>query len=82
MRNFLAELNLPKISEEHRLLCEEDITKDDIYESFKSMQGGKSPGNDGLGKDFYITFWDKIGDLLYNSIKQSKNEGILAASQT
>ena len=82
MRNFLAGLDLPKISDDHRAICEEDITKDEIYESFKSMQGGKSPGNDGLGKNFYITFWDKIGDLLYNSIKQSKNEGILAASQT
>ena len=46
------------------------------------MQGEKSPGKDGLGKKFYITFWDKIGALLYNSIKQSKNEGILASSQT
>ena len=48
VKNFLAGLDLPKISEEHRLLCEEDITKEDLYESFKSMQGGKSPGNDSL----------------------------------
>jgi hypothetical protein len=78
--DFLARLDLPKISNEHRNLCEHDITKDEILESFKSMQGGKSPGNDGLGKEFYLEFWDKIGDKLYNSILQSKDEGILAAS--
>ena len=80
--DFLARLELPKISDEHRNLCEQDITKDEIFETFKSMQGGKSPGNDGLGKEFYLKLWDKIGDKLYNSILQSKEEGILAPSQT
>ena len=37
---------------------------------------------DGLGKELYLEFWDKIGDKLYNSILQSKEEGILAPSQT
>ena len=40
----------------------------------KSMQGGKSPGNDGLRKEFYLEFSDKIGDKVYNSILQSKEE--------
>ena len=39
--DFLARLELPKISDEHRNLCEQDITKDEIFETFKSMQGGK-----------------------------------------
>ena len=80
-RNFLERLNLPKISEDHRNMCEQNITKDDLFESFSSMQGGKSPGNDGLGKEFYLAFWDSIGDQLFASINKSKIDGCLSASQ-
>ena len=45
-RDFLEGLNLPKISEDHRNMCEQNITKDDLFESFSSIQGWKSPGND------------------------------------
>ena len=45
-RNFLERLNLPKISEDHRNMCEQNITKDDLFESFSSMQGMM-----GLGKN-------------------------------
>ena len=45
------------------------------------MQGGKYTGNDGLGKEFYFEFWDKIGERLFNSILQSKEDGILAVSR-
>ena len=37
-RTFLESLNLPKISEAHRLLCEQDITKEDLFESFSSTR--------------------------------------------
>ena len=37
-----------KLSEDKRKLCEEDLTKEDLCDSLKSIQNGKYPGNDGL----------------------------------
>jgi len=49
---------LPKITEAQKAEAELEITLDDLHESLSSMQGGKSPGNDGFGKEFYMTYWD------------------------
>ena len=62
-------------------MCELDFTIDDLHESFLKMDGGKSPGNDGLGKEFYLQFWDKIGTLLHDSLIQGKNDGVFSPSQ-
>ena len=31
------------------------------------MENNKSPGNDGLTKEFYVFFWDEIKELFINS---------------
>ena len=31
-----------------------------------SAQNNKSPGNDGLTKEFFVTFWDDIKDTFLN----------------
>ena len=45
------------------------------------MPYGKSPGHDGLTKDFYEHFWDDLRVYFINSLKQSKIEGNLSISQ-
>ena len=45
------------------------------------MYNGKSPGHDGLTKEFYEHFWDDIKFYLFNSLKQSKIDGRLRISQ-
>ena len=37
-------------------MCENDLTEDELLISLKSMQNNKTPGNDGLMKEFYETF--------------------------
>ena len=32
----------------------------DLFDSMKNMENDKSPGNDGLTKEFYVTLWDDI----------------------
>ena len=37
----------------------------------RSMQSGKSPGNDGLAKEFYETFWDELKEIFINSVEEA-----------
>ena len=48
IKSFLSHINIPKLSEDKRKLCEEDLTEKDLCNSLKSMQNDKSPGNDVL----------------------------------
>ena len=63
---------MPTISEENYAICESDITQDNLFVALKSMPSNKSPGNDGLSKEFFETFWEEIKDVYINSLKQAK----------
>ena len=45
------------------------------------MPVGKSPGHDGLTKEFYEHFWDNLKFYFINSLKQSKIDGHPSISQ-
>ena len=45
------------------------------------MQNNKSPGNDGLTKEFYEGFWDEIKELLIAFATEAKYRGELSISQ-
>ena len=45
------------------------------------MDNDKSPGNDGITKEFYIKFWDVVKEPLCASIQQSFIAGELSTSQ-
>ena len=45
------------------------------------MPSNKSPGNDGLSKEFFETFWEEIKDVYINSLKQAKIKNTLSISQ-
>ena len=77
--DLLNSLDLPKISAAQKAEADLEITIEDLYESLSSMQGGKSPGNDGLGKEFYMAYWEKTP--FFESLMQSKEAEQLTASQ-
>ena len=54
------------------ILRDIELTEKDIYYSMKSIENDKSPENDGLTKEFYITFWDDIKATFISSLKQAK----------
>ena len=56
MEIFFSDVDIPKLFENQAKLHEENYTEKDLYNSLKSMQSEKSPGNDGLTKKFYETF--------------------------
>ena len=45
------------------------------------MPNNKSPGNDGLSKEFYEAFQEDIKDVFINSLKEAKIKGSLSISQ-
>ena len=45
------------------------------------MQNDKSPGNDGLTKEFCETFWDKLKETFVNSVREAREIGHLSTSQ-
>ena len=47
----------------------------------KNMETDKSPGNDGLTKEFYVTFWDDIKTTFTSARKQAKERKELSISQ-
>ena len=57
MKHCLNAIDVPKLFEDQVKLCEEHLTKRDLYKSLRSMKNDKSLGNDGLTKGFYETFW-------------------------
>ena len=54
--DFLKDIPTPQLTAEEALECEGPITKQDIIECLQDMGNGKSPGNDGLPKEFYLFF--------------------------
>ena len=70
--SFLDNISLPVINNDFFNLCENDLTEDELLISLKSMQNNKTPGNDGLTKEFYETFWNEIKYIFLKSPKQAK----------
>ena len=46
-----------------------------------SMNNNKSPGNDGLSKEFYICFFERLVDPLIQALNQSFVDGEMLNSQ-
>ena len=66
--NYLTDINTPLLSEHESLSCEGKLTLKEIYQVIESMPGKKSPGNDGLSKEFYLRFFDLLGQPLLENL--------------
>ena len=77
---YLENIPLPKLVNEQTLSCE-DISEDEVFESLKSMENNKSPGNDGLSKEFYECFWDEIKKSFLASLHKAFLNQDLSNSQ-
>ena len=72
LNNFFNGISILSLSETQKQICEEELTEKDIYESMISFDNNKSPGNDGLTKEFYQTFWQDVKEIFFNSLQESK----------
>lgn len=79
MHDFLE--NVPiTVSEDDKILCDEDISMDEIEIALKSMAKNKSPGSDGLTVEFYCKFYDVLKDILFRLFSEVEQKSILSRS--
>ena len=79
--NFLDTLQISKLSDNDCLLCEGELTESELYDALKNMPNNKSPGNDGLTKEFFLSFWDDIKDIYISSIRTAGIKKEFSVSQ-
>ena len=77
----LENINFSTLTNEPGLEQEGIISETELTKALKSMKNDKSPGNDGITKEFYEFFWDDIKNYLSGSIKKSFIIGELSTSQ-
>ena len=70
-----------KLTNEQTLSCECIISEDEVFKSLKSIDNNKSPGNDGLSKEFYECFWDEIKKPFLASVHKAFLNQELSTSQ-
>ena len=56
---FLNTVNI-KINENEKLTIDAPLGEGELYESLLSLQPNKTPGSDGLTREFYIHFWETL----------------------
>ena len=78
---YFSQTNIPSLTKEQSQTCESPITKSELLNTLKSMTNNKSPGNDGLAKGFFETFWEETRIFISNSIMKSYQNGELSISQ-
>ncbi|KAH7424851.1 hypothetical protein KP509_11G028300 [Ceratopteris richardii] len=44
--------------------CEKNISEEEVYLALQSLRNGKAPGLDGITKEFVISFWPSIKNLV------------------
>lgn len=73
--------NLPNLSDESKEICEGPITYSECLQTLKQMKNNKSPGPDGLTKEFYLHFFTLLGPVYIIIMNQNFENGKLTPSQ-
>ena len=69
------------LTDVERAGCEGLFTKGELFSALKGLQTGKTPGSDGLPTEFYLSFWDDLGDFLVLVLNERYRLGVLTCSQ-
>ena len=68
---FINDSNLPVLTSELSNLCEGLLHSSECYQSLISMPSNKTPGNDGITKEFYVAFYQFIDKYFIDSANYS-----------
>ena len=78
---YLDKISIPQISNSTKIICDDELTLEEIHKAVKSLALNKTPGIDGLPVEFYRVFWEDIKDILLSTYKNSFRKGLLTTSQ-
>ena len=78
---YLRNINIPKLTDDEKNVCEGKLTKMEIWYALNLMENNKSPGNDRLSKDFYVCLFQEIHSYLVDALNRSFTHGQLSNSQ-
>ena len=78
---YLSLISIPVLAGEQSQTCEGPILESELLKALKNMSNNKSPGNDGLTKEFNETFWEDLKKTLRASITEAFHRGELSHSQ-
>ena len=79
--DYLADINTPALSEDDQTLCGGQITLNEILGALNNMASNKTPGKDGLSKEFYLAFFDLLGPKLLECLNKVFSLGEFSTSQ-
>ena len=80
-KEFLDNIDLPKVTNDQNEMLKKQLTLEELELAIKSSDNGRSPGNDGLPREFYVFFWRNISKPLHKSLLDARERGSLSASQ-
>ena len=60
LETYLNTISFPKLTKEKSKPLDGGITEKELLIALQSMESNKTPRNDGLTKEFYITLWNEI----------------------
>jgi hypothetical protein len=73
--------DVPVLTKEDADSCDGLITLDELRTALFLMKNDKSPGSDGICKEFYVTFFDLVGDVLCSVLNLSFSNCSMSSSQ-
>ena len=73
MEAFAPSESDPRLSEQEKLMCEGDITKEECSNALTSMARNKVAGISGFSAEFFSCFWSEIGDIIVDYVNEAKN---------
>ena len=81
LAKFLDSSTLPTLTPQQADNYNGLLTKKECFTSLKQFSKGKSSYSDGLTAEFYLTFWELLGQELVDSLNYAFQMGELSISQ-
>ena len=66
--DYIEGINAPYLSAGEQTICEGRVTLKELYEALSNRLSNKTPGNDGLSREFYLAFFDLLGHEVLASV--------------
>ena len=73
--------SLSTLTEQEKDDLESEITLHDLTKSLRDFESNKTPGCDGLTKEFYVTFWTVLGPKILETLRYCKERKLLTQTQ-